>query len=74
MSSSSDARYRTFAEFYPFYLSEHQNKVSRRLHFIGSSIGLVEIDAAGAPWRIRELMNDGRTLSFEREQAQARWR
>lgn len=40
-SSSSDARYRTFAEFYPFYLSEHQNKVSRRLHFIGSSIGLV---------------------------------
>lgn len=40
----------------------------------GSSIGLVEIDAAGAPWRIRELMNDGRTLSFEREQAQARWR
>lgn len=40
----------------------------------GSSIGLVEIDEAGAPWRIRELMNDGRTLSFEREEAHARWR
>ena len=40
----------------------------------GSSIGLVEIDEAGAPWRIRELMNDGRTLSFKREEAHARWR
>jgi len=29
--------YKNFAEFYPFYLSQHQNKVCRRLHFIGSS-------------------------------------
>jgi len=32
--------YKTFAEFYPFYLSEHANRSSRRLHFIGTSIGL----------------------------------
>jgi len=32
--------YNTFAEFYPFYLSEHGNRTSRRLHFIGTSIGL----------------------------------
>jgi len=32
--------YKTFAEFYPFYLSEHENAVSRRLHFTGTSIGL----------------------------------
>jgi hypothetical protein len=25
-------------EFYPFYLSEHVNPVSRRLHFAGTSI------------------------------------
>jgi hypothetical protein len=25
-----------FAEFYPFYLSEHRNRICRRLHFIGS--------------------------------------
>lgn len=36
----SDARFRTFGEFYPFYLSEHGNRMSRRLHFIGTSIAL----------------------------------
>jgi hypothetical protein len=29
-----------FAEFYPFYLSEHGNRSNRRLHFIGSSLSL----------------------------------
>lgn len=29
-------RFASFREFYPFYLSEHVNRVSRRLHFIGS--------------------------------------
>ncbi|MGJ0514512.1 MAG: Mpo1-like protein [Methylomicrobium sp.] len=32
--------YRTFKEFYPFYLSEHSNRVSRGLHFVGTSIAL----------------------------------
>jgi hypothetical protein len=31
----------SFAEFYPFYLSEHSNPTCRRLHFVGSSLGLV---------------------------------
>ena len=39
-------RYRSFREFYPFYLSEHSNKVSRRLHFTGTSIALVLLIAA----------------------------
>jgi len=30
----------TFREFYPFYLGEHSNRTCRRLHFIGTSIGL----------------------------------
>jgi hypothetical protein len=30
----------TFSDFYPYYLSEHQNRTCRRLHFIGSTIGL----------------------------------
>jgi hypothetical protein len=31
--------YRQFAEFYPYYLSEHANRTCRRLHFVGSSLG-----------------------------------
>lgn len=34
-------RIQTFAEFYPFYLGEHANRICRRLHFIGSSIALM---------------------------------
>lgn len=29
-------KYQSFAEFYPFYLSQHKNSTCRRLHFIGS--------------------------------------
>ena len=38
---SSEQNFRTFADFYPFYLSEHTNRVSRCLHFIGTSISVV---------------------------------
>ena len=31
-------RIKTYKEFYPFYLSEHKNKTSRILHFIGTSL------------------------------------
>ena len=31
------AKITRFSEFYPFYLSEHSNRVCRRLHFIGST-------------------------------------
>lgn len=30
--------FRSFSEFYPFYLNEHSNRLCRRLHFIGSSL------------------------------------
>ncbi|MGL4573718.1 MAG: Mpo1-like protein [Burkholderiaceae bacterium] len=33
-------RYSTFAEFYPFYLTEHSNQTCRRLHFVGTSLAL----------------------------------
>lgn len=31
----------SFSEFYSFYLSEHQNRICRRLHFVGSSLVLL---------------------------------
>ena len=34
-------KYASFADFYPFYLSEHSRPATRRLHFLGSSLGLV---------------------------------
>ncbi len=33
-------RFATFAQFYPFYLGEHTNAISRRLHFTGTSLVL----------------------------------
>ena len=44
----SEQRFRTFADFYPFYLGEHANRVSRRLHCVGTSIALVILMAAVA--------------------------
>ncbi|WP_281560790.1 DUF962 domain-containing protein [Thalassomonas sp. RHCl1] len=34
-------QYKSFAEFYPFYLSQHANLVCRRLHFLGSLLILL---------------------------------
>jgi hypothetical protein len=48
-----DRQYRTFREFYPFYLSQHAHPVCRTLHFIGSWVALAMLAAAlasGNPW------------------------
>ena len=34
-------KYASFAEFYPHYLNEHSKLTTRRIHFLGSSLGLV---------------------------------
>jgi hypothetical protein len=33
--------FKTFAEFYPYYLGEHRDRNCRRLHFLGSSLALL---------------------------------
>ncbi|MET4727612.1 hypothetical protein ABIE09_001416 [Lysobacter enzymogenes] len=46
-------RFANFREFYPFYLSEHSNRTSRRLHFVGSCgvLALLALAIAqGRPW------------------------
>ncbi len=43
-----DKRFASFAEFYPFYLSEHATSACRRLHFVGLSLVIACIGAAVA--------------------------
>lgn len=40
MSTQTAERFSRFADFYPFYLAEHSNPTSRRLHFVGSLLVL----------------------------------
>lgn len=37
----SEARYQSFAEFWPYYVREHSQPACRALHFIGSTLALV---------------------------------
>ncbi|RYX93838.1 MAG: DUF962 domain-containing protein [Comamonadaceae bacterium] len=40
--AATDPRaFKSFADFYPFYLTEHSNLTCRRLHFAGSTLALV---------------------------------
>ncbi len=48
MSATTAQKYARFADFYPFYLSEHANRNCRRLHFLGSSLGLACLTLAVA--------------------------
>lgn len=46
-------RFDGFEEFYPFYLSEHTDRLCRRMHFIGSTLALLALFEAiltGDPW------------------------
>ena len=32
------SKYNSFSSFYPYYLTEHRNPTSRKLHFIGTAL------------------------------------
>lgn len=40
-ASTEPKSFKSFAEFYPFYLGEHRNRHCRRLHFVGTSLTFV---------------------------------
>ena len=33
-------RYKSFKDFYPYYISEHDHKYTKLMHFIGTSISI----------------------------------
>lgn len=45
-------QFNSFSEFYPFYLSEHNHRVCRRLHFVGTwtVVGFLCLAAAYGNW------------------------
>ena len=53
-------RFASFREFYPYYLTEHANRTSRRLHFLGSCCALVLVVLAimqrDARWLLAALV------------------
>ncbi len=48
-----NGQHSTFEEFWPFYVSQHLHPVSRKLHFVGTTLALLTL-AAGLvlcdPW------------------------
>ena len=46
-------RYDKFAQFYPYYLSQHQNTMCRRAHFLGTTSAIaavVQYVVSPDPW------------------------
>ena len=43
MEKTSAGPFPSFADFYPFYLSQHADRTCRRLHFVGTSLGLLAV-------------------------------
>lgn len=56
MSAQNQIRYVSFARFYPYYLSEHSNRICRRLHFVGTSLALFFVLYAFGTLNLRWLL------------------
>ena len=48
--------FKSFAEFYPFYLGEHRNRTCRRLHFVGSTLALICLAMLLATGRLQYIV------------------
>ena len=62
-----DTGYKSFTQFYPFYLSQHRDRTCRRLHFVGTSIGglcLLQTIESLNPWWILVGLAVGYTFAW----------
>ena len=58
LMAETTERYKDFRSFYPFYLSEHANRTSRRLHFFGTALVVVLaiVAVATGRWQLLWLL------------------
>ena len=52
----ADAEFKTFEDFWPFYVREHANKTNRVLHFVGTSLAMSCVAAAAITRRTGFLL------------------
>ena len=64
--AGNTAPYPSFGAFYPFYLSQHADRTCRRLHFLGTSLGLAAAICAGyaAAWVGHFFFEKNRPATF----------
>jgi hypothetical protein len=66
-TAPKDSGFRSMAEFYPFYLSEHLHPVSRVLHYIGtwgSVLSLVALLVTAEPLWLLGALGSGYGLAW----------
>jgi len=59
--------FRTFEEFYPFYLGEHASRTSRRLHVVGTTLTVAQlllVFLMGNPWLLLSGLVTGYALAW----------
>lgn len=57
----------SFADFYPYYLSEHRDRTCRRLHFAGSTLALaclVTLVVTGNAWWLLAALVSGYAFAW----------
>ena len=66
-AAPKDSGFRSFAEFYAFYLSEHRNPVSRLLHYIGTwgaVLCFAALIVTGEPWWLLAAFVSGYSFAW----------
>lgn len=67
MAKALQKEFASFAEFYPYYLSEHANRTCRELHFVGSTLALFFVAATfitANPWWLLAALVSGYAFAW----------
>ena len=67
MAHTHSEQFASFADFYPYYLSEHRDRTCRRLHFAGSTLALaclVTLAVTGNAWWLLAALVSGYAFAW----------